>query len=218
MVGVGATLRRHEACLSPTAFPDGPRSLAIAALLLGLPLDHCCLVRAGGLRRAAPLSVSRRPVPEPGRRARHGHRRGTGLTVPRSGPTWSCRSEGRSCGAGGAGTRSTLRPPSSSPSRWAHSAAALPGAALPPRSSPPGRALAKELAAGELKATVTVPGGTPSAPGAYLLSVEVRSGAATSWPSGRWMGKVGASGRRRSMCPSCSRCRWVSTGTGLGRS
>lgn len=58
----------------------------------------------------------------------------------------------------------------------------------------PGAGTSAEFAAGALNATVTVPAGTPPAPGAYLLTVEVQSGGTTVASGQVWMGKAGTRG------------------------
>jgi hypothetical protein len=58
----------------------------------------------------------------------------------------------------------------------------------------PGASTPAEVAAGVLKAAVTVPSGALPTPGAYLLTVEVRSGGAMVASGQAWMGKVGARG------------------------
>ncbi|OFW63001.1 MAG: hypothetical protein A2Y74_03985 [Actinobacteria bacterium RBG_13_63_9] len=69
--------------------------------------------------------------------------------------------------------------------------AADPGASST-TTTPPGSSTSAELAAGVLKATVTIPSGTPSAPGAYLLTVEVQSGGAVVASGQVWVGKASA--------------------------
>jgi hypothetical protein len=56
--------------------------------------------------------------------------------------------------------------------------------------NPTASGTAKDLAAGKLKATVTIPGTSPSEPGAYLVSVEVRAGTKVLAQGSMWMGKV----------------------------
>jgi hypothetical protein len=64
------------------------------------------------------------------------------------------------------------------------------GAATGTTVGPSGTGTAKDLAGGKLSTSVVIPGGTPSAPGAYLVLVELRSGG-TVLASGRaWLGKV----------------------------
>jgi hypothetical protein len=56
--------------------------------------------------------------------------------------------------------------------------------------TPPGMSTSAELAAGLLKATMTLPSGTPPAPGAYLLAVEVQSGGTVLASGQTWTGKA----------------------------
>jgi hypothetical protein len=53
-----------------------------------------------------------------------------------------------------------------------------------------GSSTAQDLLAGTLKATVTIPGSSASTPGAYLVSVEVRSGGQVLAAGRTWLGKV----------------------------
>jgi hypothetical protein len=55
-----------------------------------------------------------------------------------------------------------------------------------------GSSTAKDLAEGKLNTSVVIPSGTPSAPGAYLVSVEVRSGGTVLANGRAWLGKVAA--------------------------
>jgi hypothetical protein len=55
---------------------------------------------------------------------------------------------------------------------------------------PSASSTAQDLAAGKFNRTITIPGGSPSAPGAYLLSVEVLSGGRLVAGADAWMGKV----------------------------
>ncbi len=70
--------------------------------------------------------------------------------------------------------------------------AGQPGAGAAPAPAAPGTSTAQELTAGKLKATVTVPGGSPAKPGAYLVSVQVRSGNNVIASGRAWIGKVAA--------------------------
>jgi hypothetical protein len=78
--------------------------------------------------------------------------------------------------------------------RWLGTPATATGVAAPttPTVVPPGWSSAAELKAGALKAVMEITMGTPTQPGAYLVVVEVQSGA-TILASGQvWVGKVAA--------------------------
>jgi hypothetical protein len=74
--------------------------------------------------------------------------------------------------------------------RWLGTVPATAGGTAETAPAPPGSSTLRELAAGTLKAPVTLPAGKPSAPGGYTVLVEVRSGDTVLASGQTWLGKA----------------------------